>query len=87
MPALKCDTAFSTEFDPLWASGCQECSQLGSGASEKIKHTLWLQDCQGCVRHCALVYLCARVCACEWVLAIHTSIQAEKIVYIEGVEV
>lgn len=39
MPALKCDTVLSPELDPLWASGCQECSQLGSGAREKIKHT------------------------------------------------
>lgn len=39
VPALKCDAVLSPESDPLWASGCQECSQLGSGAREKIKHT------------------------------------------------
>lgn len=39
VPALKCDAVLSPESDLLWASGCQECSQLGSGAREKIKHT------------------------------------------------
>lgn len=41
MPTLKCDTALNPELDPLWASGCQECFQLGSGAREKIKHSPW----------------------------------------------
>lgn len=40
VPALKCDAALRPESDPLRAPGCQECSQLGSGAREKIKHTL-----------------------------------------------
>lgn len=51
VPALKCDAVLSPESDLLWASGCQECSQLGSGAREKIKHTQ-------CDRVCLCIWVC-----------------------------
>lgn len=68
VPALGCDAVLSPQFNPLWASGCQECSPLGRGAREKIKHT-------HCDRRAVYRSVCLWVGVCECAYGYVGSIQ------------